>query len=455
MGAKRPPVQSPVMPPGTGRPPNADDMTFGNIIHSTPEMIDAKRAKERRDLEDRLRAIGPDGDQQLKSNLQKSIFESTPGSRRYTAKKMAEAAQRRSDFAAGKEGATFDAKQYLANYKDLQEAFGGDEQKARQHYIDHGMKEGRIDTKSGFDAGEYLSNYKDLQEAFGDDRSKALEHYYTHGIKEGRSQKGGTNPRPRPGEGSFDAKQYLANYADLQKAFGDDEQKARQHYLEYGIKENRTDRNIGTKTPKTPEIPPDLDGRVYRGGSPGFYGPERPDLGGIRKEDLVGGGDNRVVVPNTPEDLKNRDSYKPEKKVIDKSPEARQKFLNSLTREELEQRSHQDRRPVGRRRRPPTYERPRPDESPIREIPIKKETKPEITREFDPRGDAPFRPDEAKMARDKFYETMFAKAENRKEQKSMRGEERKSRRRSMRSEQRMRDNERGEVNVGGEINVGR
>ena len=83
-------------------------------------------------------------------------------------------------------------------------------------------------------------------------------------------------------------------------------------------------------------------GRNYKGGSPGFYGPERPDLEGIRKEDLVGGGDNRVVVPITSEDLKNRGSYKPERKVIDKSPETRQKFLDSLTREELEQRSHQD-----------------------------------------------------------------------------------------------------------------
>lgn len=83
-------------------------------------------------------------------------------------------------------------------------------------------------------------------------------------------------------------------------------------------------------------------GRNYKGGSPGFYGPERPDLEGIRKEDLVGGGDNRVVVPITPEDLKNRGSYKPERKVIDKSPEGRQKILDSLTREELEQRSHQD-----------------------------------------------------------------------------------------------------------------
>lgn len=444
MGAKRPPVQRPVMPPDTGRPPNADDMTFNNIMISTPEMIDAKRAKERRDLEDRLKAIGPDGDQQLRRNLQKSIFESTPGSRRYTAKKMAEAAQRRADFAAGKEGATFDAKQYLANYKDLQEAFGTEGEtalnRAREHYKRHGMKEGRIDTKSGFDAGEYLSNYKDLQEAFGDDRSKALEHYYTHGIKEGRSQKGGINPRPRPGEGSFDAKQYLANYADLQKAFGDDEQKARQHYLEYGIKENRTDRNIGTKTPTTPrppEIPPDLGGRIPLPIVRPIVRPPTQPIGDTQPGEPAPPERPIVSLPRDPETGK---PTLPDKKR-DPKGEPRE--------------AHIDRRPVGRRRRPPSYDRPRPDESPIREIPIKKETKPEITREFDPRGDAPFRPDEAKMARDKFYETMFAKAENKKEQKSMRREERKSRRRSMRTEQRMRDNERGEVNVGGEINVGR
>lgn len=338
MGAKRPPVQRPVMPPDTGRPPNADDMTFGPIMISTPEMRDAKRAKERRDLEDRLKAIGPDGDQQLKRNLQKSIFESTPGSRRYTAKKMAEAAQRRADFAAGKEGATFDAKQYLANYKDLQEAFG------------------------------------------------------------------------------------------------DDEQKARQHYLEYGIKENRTDRNIGTKTPKTPlppkppEVPPGLGARIPLP----IVRPYEPNPNDFNI-------DRRPIV-SRPRDPETGKPTLPDKKRDPKGG----------PRE-----AHIDRRPIGRRRRPPTYDRPRPDESPIREIPIREEIKPEITREFDPKGDAPFRPDEAKMARDKFYETMFAKAENKKEQKSMRREERKSRRRSMRSEQRMRDNERGEVNVGGEINVGR
>ena len=39
----------------------------------------------------------------------------------------------------------FDAGQYLENYKDLRDAFGDDEDKARQHYIDHGKSEGRTD----------------------------------------------------------------------------------------------------------------------------------------------------------------------------------------------------------------------------------------------------------------------------------------------------------------------
>ena len=70
-------------------------------------------------------------------------------------------------------------------------------------------------------------------------------------------------------------------------------------------------------------------------------------------------------------------------------------------------------------------------------------------------GDAPFAPDEAKMAKDKFYSTMFAKAARRREQKwnEKRGET--PRGRAMANERKMRDNERGEVNVGEEINVGR
>ena len=69
----------------------------------------------------------------------------------------------------------FNAKQYLANYADLQKAFGTDEDKAKQHYKDFGIKEGRSD----IDAQQYLANYTDLQKAFGSDKSAALQHYST------------------------------------------------------------------------------------------------------------------------------------------------------------------------------------------------------------------------------------------------------------------------------------
>jgi hypothetical protein len=40
---------------------------------------------------------------------------------------------------------------------------------------------------------------------------------------------------------SFNAEQYLANYADLQAVFGDDPDAAAAHYVQYGVHEGRTD----------------------------------------------------------------------------------------------------------------------------------------------------------------------------------------------------------------------
>ena len=90
---------------------------------------------------------------------------------------------------------------------------------------------------------------------------------------------------------------------------------------------------------------------------------------------------------------------------------------------------------------------------PEREVPIPKETLPAITRESDPTGPAPFAPNERAMAQDRFFERMFEKADERKQQKSMMREERGRVKQSMRDEMRMRMNEPGEINVGGEINI--
>ena len=119
------------------------------------------------------------------------------------------------------------------------------------------------------------------------------------------------------------------------------------------------------------------------------------------------------------------------------------------------------RRPVGRRRRPsrPVGRRmlprpkPRPDDlgpPPEREVPIPKERLPRITRESDPRGGAPFAPDERGMVRDRFFERMFEKADEAKQRKSMQKEERREIRQARNEERRARRMQPGEINVGNE-----
>ena len=110
-------------------------------------------------------------------------------------------------------------------------------------------------------------------------------------------------------------------------------------------------------------------------------------------------------------------------------------------------------RVVGRRVTPRPKPRPRFDDlgpPPEREVPIPRERKRRITREFDPRGRAPFSPDEKGMARDRFFERMFDKAEEKKQRRSMQKEERKEVRQSRNEERRARRNEPGEINVGNE-----
>ena len=118
--------------------------------------------------------------------------------------------------------------------------------------------------------------------------------------------------------------------------------------------------------------------------------------------------------------------------------------------------------PRGRRRRPPTavmetsrvpVQDPTLGGPPEREVPIPKEVLPAITRESDPTGPAPFAPNERAMAKERFFERMFEKADERKQQKSMMKEERARVKQSMRDESRMRMNDPGEINVGGEIDI--
>ena len=79
--------------------------------------------------------------------------------------------------------------------------------------------------------------------------------------------------------------------------------------------------------------------------------------------------------------------------------------------------------------------------APEREVPIARERRQRITRESDPRGRAPFSPDERGMARDRFFERMFDRADEAKQQRSMEREERGNVRDALKSERGVRESE--------------
>lgn len=79
-----------------------------------------------------------------------------------------------------------------------------------------------------FDAYLYYSLYEDLQKAFGNDYNKLKEHWLTNGINEGRR-----------GSYVFDVHYYFAAYEDLRKNIGANCMELYNHFKTFGIKEGR------------------------------------------------------------------------------------------------------------------------------------------------------------------------------------------------------------------------
>ena len=192
----------------------------------------------------------------------------------------------------------FDAKYYLATNPDLKAAFGDDVQKALAHFVEYGMGEGRQGSAE-FNVYSYRTRYADLDAAFGDNLASYYMHYINAGKAEGRDgtlektytvvfkkngevvktetvKEGGTATAPAEIETEngfkgwdkdftnvtsdievnaiyeekpkydasyyapvFDAEYYLTANPDIKAAFGDDEEQALIHFVEYGMREGR------------------------------------------------------------------------------------------------------------------------------------------------------------------------------------------------------------------------
>jgi len=84
---------------------------------------------------------------------------------------------------------TFDMDYYYNTYPDLQSGIGYDYNALYNHYLAHGLQEGRWGSEE-FNCSIYKSNYVDLQVAFGDDYVAYCLHYESNGKEEGRNATG-------------------------------------------------------------------------------------------------------------------------------------------------------------------------------------------------------------------------------------------------------------------------
>ena len=87
------------------------------------------------------------------------------------------------DFALMKQ--LFNAEEYAEMYPDVVAALGTGEDALWEHFVTHGLSEGRALSKR-FNVFAYIAAYKDLRDAFGNDLVAYYVHYVNHGLQEKR-----------------------------------------------------------------------------------------------------------------------------------------------------------------------------------------------------------------------------------------------------------------------------
>lgn len=141
--------------------------------------------------------------------------------------------------------AVYDFNYYISIYPDIRSIYGDDDIGALQHFVNFGMKEGR-QGKASFNVTSYAYQYSDLRNAYGNNLPSYYRHYINYGQTEQRAGTGCTTMQGTQTvyngvdySAVYNYSYYVGKYPDIKRAFGNNDYKVLQHFVNYGMKEGR------------------------------------------------------------------------------------------------------------------------------------------------------------------------------------------------------------------------
>lgn len=136
----------------------------------------------------------------------------------------------------------YDFNTYMEKNSDLKAAFGNDDVSALSHFVNCGLKEGRV-ASNNFEVYSYQKAYSDLRANLGTDVHTYVQHYSAIGYKEGRTATGVSeiiNPvttyNGKDYSKVFDANEYVKYNGNAVSNYGYNDYAMIKHFVEDGMK---------------------------------------------------------------------------------------------------------------------------------------------------------------------------------------------------------------------------
>lgn len=141
--------------------------------------------------------------------------------------------------------AVYNYNYYISHNGDIKAALGDDDVAVLRHFVTYGMAEARQGS-AAFNVMAYKSKNLDLRMTYGDDWKSYYMHYISYGKNEGRTATGDTAITNGitvyngvDYSNIYNYQYYITNNPDVNYVFPNDDKKAIEHFVNYGMSEGR------------------------------------------------------------------------------------------------------------------------------------------------------------------------------------------------------------------------